>query len=69
MKTTHAATIDDNPRLCLPPPLPPPHGILGLRRGEGKPKNQSEREEKQVVKKKRKRQKSDSERERGNDKV
>ena len=80
MKTTHAATIDDNPRLCLPPPLPPPHGILGLRkwvlglrRGESKPKNQSEREEKQDVKKKRKRQKSDRERERererGNDKV
>ena len=50
-RETHAATIDDNPRPCLPPPLPPPHGILGLRkwvlglrRGESKPKNQRERE-------------------------
>jgi len=31
-RETHAATIDDNSRLCLPPPLPPPDGILGLRK-------------------------------------
>ena len=53
-RETHAATIDDNPHPCLPLPLPPPHGILGLRkrvlglrRGESKPKNHSEKEEKQ----------------------
>ena len=55
-RETDATTIDDNPRPHLPPPLPPPHGILGLRkwvlglrRGESKskPKNQSETEEKQ----------------------
>ena len=50
-RETHAATIDDNPHPCLPLPLLPPHGILGLRkwvlglrRGESKPKNQKERE-------------------------
>ena len=53
-RETHAATIDDNPRSRLPSPLPPPHRILGLRkwvlglrRGESKPKNHSEKEEKQ----------------------
>ena len=50
-RETHATTIDDNPHPCLPQLLPPPHEIfslrkwvLGLRRGESKPKNQSERE-------------------------
>ena len=31
-RETHAATIDDNPRPRLPPLLPPPYGILGLRK-------------------------------------
>ena len=53
-RETQTATIDDNPRSRLPSPLPPPHRILGLRkwvlglrRGESKPKNHSEKEEKQ----------------------
>jgi len=31
-RETHTATIDDNPCPRLPPLLPQPHGILGLRK-------------------------------------
>ena len=66
-RETHAATIDDNPHPCLPLPLPPPHGILGLRkwvlglrRGESKPKNQSEREKRSKTERERERELNDN---------
>ena len=62
-RETHAATIDDNPCPCLPPLLPQPHGILGFRRGDSKPRTRV-REKRRKTKKMKEREKKVINRER-----